>query len=79
MVAEYGARLSHLEFKLINDGVFDAEKRLGAIGDLDFVLRREGIDDDILVVAGDNSANCLHGFGEFCRRKNAPVLGVYDA
>ena len=76
---EYGARLSHLEIKLVNDGVFDAEKRLGAIGDLDFVLRREGIDDDIIVVAGDNLfSEPLHGFGEFCRRKNTPVLGVYD-
>ena len=35
--------------------------------------------DDLIVVAGDNLFNQpLGAFGEFCRAKNAPVLGVYD-
>ena len=42
-----------IEFKVINDGSTDESNKLGAIGDLQLVLRREKIDDDILVVAGD--------------------------
>ncbi|MGC8165276.1 hypothetical protein ACP3WT_27200, partial [Salmonella enterica] len=53
--------------------------KLGAIGDLDLVLTREGIGDDVVVVAGDNLfTGDLSSFGEFCREKGAPVLAVYD-
>jgi glucose-1-phosphate thymidylyltransferase len=37
-----------------DDGTSTNDDRLGAIGDTAFVLERAGIDDDILVVAGDN-------------------------
>jgi glucose-1-phosphate thymidylyltransferase len=53
--------------------------RLGAIGDIAFVLERAAIDDDLVVVAGDNLfSSDLAEFGDFCREKNAPVLAVYD-
>jgi glucose-1-phosphate thymidylyltransferase len=37
-----------------DDGTVSNDDRLGAIGDLAFVLERAGIDDDLLVIAGDN-------------------------
>lgn len=75
----YCTQRSHLDLTLVNDGVIEEAKRLGAIGDLGLVLRRERIEDDIIVVAGDNLfSEPLDGFGEFCRQKNAPVLGIYD-
>lgn len=75
----YRATKSKLLFKIINDGSTDDSNKLGAIGDLHLVLQREKIDDDLLVVAGDNLFNRPLGeFGKFCRAKNAPVLGVYD-
>ena len=37
-----------------DDGTASNEDRLGAIGDIAFVLERTGIDDDLLVIAGDN-------------------------
>lgn len=37
-----------------DDGTRTNDDRLGAIGDLAFVLERIGTDDDLLVVAGDN-------------------------
>src|SRR5213082_1640296 len=53
--------------------------KLGAIGDLHLVVTREHIDDDIIVVAGDNLfSQSLEGFGQLVREKNAPVLAVYD-
>ena len=53
--------------------------KLGAIGDLHLVLTRERVEDDIIVVAGDNLfSQPLTGFGKFCASQNQPVLGVYD-
>ena len=76
--AEYGPR-AHLNFKIINDGSTDDSNKLGAIGDLHLVLTREQIADDLLVVAGDNLfSEKLGAFGDFCRAKNAAVLGIYD-
>jgi glucose-1-phosphate thymidylyltransferase len=39
---------------LHNDGTTSNDDRLGAVGDLRFVIERAGIDDDLLVIAGDN-------------------------
>jgi glucose-1-phosphate thymidylyltransferase len=67
------------DFSIVNDGSTDDSNKLGAIGDLNLVLEREGADDDILVVAGDNLfSDRLDGFVEFARERQAPVLAVYD-
>ena len=43
------------------------------------MLTRENVEDDIIVVAGDNLfSKPLTDFGRYCREKNAPVLAVYD-
>jgi glucose-1-phosphate thymidylyltransferase len=64
---------------VIDDGTTSEEDRLGAIGDIGFVLEQAGIDDDLVVVAGDNLfSDELSGFGDVCRERRAPVLAVYD-
>ena len=74
----YGAR-AKLNFTIINDQSTDDTNKLGAIGDLHLVIQQQKIDDDLIVVAGDNLfSQPLADFGKFCREKNAPVLGVYD-
>jgi glucose-1-phosphate thymidylyltransferase len=76
---QYRATKSKLEFTIINDGSTDDSNKLGAIGDLNLVLQQENLDDDLIVVAGDNLfSQSLEKFGTFCREKNQPVLGVYD-
>jgi glucose-1-phosphate thymidylyltransferase len=66
-------------FTIVNDGSTDDSNKLGAIGDTYLVITRHQINDDIIVVGGDNLfSSDLSEFGEFCRRKQAPVLGVYD-
>jgi glucose-1-phosphate thymidylyltransferase len=76
---DYRARKARLDFTIVNDGSTDDSNKLGAIGDLHLVLTREKADDDIIVVAGDNLfSESLEAFGQFCRRHDAPVLGVYD-
>lgn len=77
--ATYGAARSGVQITVVNDNSTDDSNKLGAIGDLNLVLTREQIDDEIIVVAGDNLfSNTLAAFGEFCREKGAPVLAVYD-
>ena len=75
----YTERHGGAQITTINDGTTDDSNKLGAIGDLHLVLTRESVDDDVIVVAGDNLFDrSLAGFVEFCAEKNAPVVGVYD-
>jgi len=51
----YQDRHNGLQIKIINDGSTSDDDKLGAIGDINLVLTREGLtNDDLLVVAGDN-------------------------
>jgi glucose-1-phosphate thymidylyltransferase len=66
-----------------DDGTSTNDDRLGAIGDIRFTVDRAGIDDDLLVVAGDNLFDySLEEMVEFWRakgRQNAvAVLDVGD-
>ena len=64
---------------IIDDQTTDESNRLGAIGDINLVLTQAQIDDDIVVVAGDNLfSQSLEQFGEFCSTCTGPVLAVYD-
>ena len=69
-----------LAFEIVDDGSTSDADKLGALGDLNFVIQKYGIDrSDLLVVAGDNLfSESLEGFGTFCLEKQQPVLGVYD-
>jgi glucose-1-phosphate thymidylyltransferase len=76
---DYCAAKAKLNFTIANDGSTDDTNKLGAIGDIHFVLKSQNVDDDIIVVAGDNLfSEKLPDFGRFCRQKNTPVLAVYD-
>src|SRR3954452_511505 len=75
----YRASKAKLNFTIVNDGSTDDSNKLGAIGDLHLVITKENVNDDLVVVAGDNLFNqSLEDYGAYCRKKNAPVLGVYD-
>lgn len=75
----YRATKSKLDFTVVNDKSTDDTNKLGAIGDINLVVTSQKIDDDLIVVAGDNLfSESLEGFGKVCREKNAPVLAVYD-
>ena len=69
----------HFRFTIVNDGSTDDSNKLGAIGDLHLVLTEFQIDDDIIVIGGDNLfSEDLSGFGDYCKQMNSPVTGVYD-
>ena len=63
-----------------DDGTTSNEDRLGAIGDLQFVLDQAGLDDDLLVIAGDNLFDfSLPDFVSFWRGKGrASAVAVRD-
>jgi glucose-1-phosphate thymidylyltransferase len=75
----YRKDVTPLDFTIVNDGSTDDSNKLGAIGDIQFVLNHEQIEEDLIIVAGDNLfSQDLAGFGVRCREKQAPVVGVYD-
>jgi glucose-1-phosphate thymidylyltransferase len=43
-----------IPMEVINDGTKIDDDRLGALGDLHFTIKNKNIDDDTLVIAGDN-------------------------
>jgi glucose-1-phosphate thymidylyltransferase len=64
---------------VVNDGTTSNDDRLGAIGDIGFVLEELGVDDDLVVVAGDNLfGEDVSGFATYGREVDAPVLAVHD-
>jgi glucose-1-phosphate thymidylyltransferase len=64
---------------IVNDGTTSNDDRLGAIGDIGFVLDRLGLDEELVVVAGDNLfEGDLSGFAAYGREVRAPVIAVHD-
>jgi glucose-1-phosphate thymidylyltransferase len=63
-----------------DDGTSTNENRLGAIGDLQLALERGRIDDDLLVVAGDNLFDYrLRDFvADWRARLSGAAVAVYD-
>jgi glucose-1-phosphate thymidylyltransferase len=54
-----------ITLEVVDDGTMTNEDRLGAVGDMDYCIRQAKIDDDLLVLAGDNLI--LFDLGEFVR------------
>lgn len=63
-----------------DDGTTSNDDRLGAVGDIAFTLERAEIDDDVLVIAGDNLFDYdLEDLVEFQRGKGvASAVAVHD-
>ena len=73
---KYGNRF---DLRIINDESTSDDDKLGAIGDIDLVLRKAHLaSDDLIVIAGDNLfTEPLDGFVRFARGKQAAVA-IYD-
>ena len=74
------ARRGRLPVTVHDDATTSNEDRLGAIGDLQFVVEREGLTgEDLLVVAGDNLFDfSLADFVGFWRGRDGSAVGVHD-
>lgn len=63
---------------IINDGTNSDSDKLGAIGDIDLVIKNTGLDSDLLVVAGDNLFSFeLKKFADFFKQHGMSV-GVFS-
>ena len=63
--------------EVINDHTISNDDRLGAIGDIQYTIEQGNIDDDLLIVAGDNLFTFkLKDFTDFQKSKNAPCVCV---
>jgi len=67
------------KFKIINDGSKSDEDKLGAIGDINFVITRENLmRNNLLIVAGDNLfTESLTDF-VVCAKETEATVAVYD-
>ncbi len=73
----------HKEFQsskkilLINDGTLTNETRLGSIRDMQLVIERNNIQDDLLVAGGDNIFDMSFvGFVDYFKQKKSDVVAV---
>jgi glucose-1-phosphate thymidylyltransferase len=75
----YQSRNPQFKFKIVNDGSMSDDDKLGAIGDINFVVTRENANQSsMLIIAGDNLfTESLEGFVGFAKGSEATV-GVYD-
>jgi len=70
---------SRKDIRIINDKSSSNEDRLGAIADLFYVLDKEDLEDDILVMAGDNLFEFdLSDFLVFQKRVNADCITGHE-
>ena len=66
---------TNLIIKIINDGTKNNEDRLGAIGDIHQVIEMEKINDDLLIIGGDNLFNDdLKDFISFFQKNGSTVM-----
>lgn len=65
--------------EVINDGTKSNEGRLGAFGDVHFVISSKNIDNDLIVVAGDNLFELsLMEVANFFRKRKSNVIVLHD-
>lgn len=70
---------TRIPIRVINDGTTSNDNRLGAIGDLDFVIHQCNINDDILMLASDNLFDgSLEEFAAFAAKQGGVSTGLHD-
>lgn len=68
-------------YTILDDGTTSNDNRLGAVKDIQFAIEQCQLDDDLLVMAGDNLLDfSLGGFIRYAREKQATcVMRYYEA
>ncbi len=70
---------SRFKLELISDNTNNIEEKLGAVGTIDYAIRNQKIDEDLLVIAGDNLFEfSLEKMYDFFIQKKASVMAIYD-
>lgn len=65
--------------EIIDDGTSTLEDKLGAVGDIYFVVEKKKLDDDLLVIAGDNLIEFNVGdLVKYAQKKNSSAVALKD-
>ena len=66
------------KIRIVDDGTSSNDTRLGAVCDIQFALEKASIDDDLLIIAGDNLLDfSLKRFIGYAREKNSSCTMRY--
>ena len=78
--ASFRAWAGPLDVQVHDDGTTSEDDRLGAIGDIQLVVDRAGLEhEDLLVVAGDNLFDfSLSDYVDWWRAKDGSAIAVYE-
>ncbi|MBR6779523.1 MAG: nucleotidyltransferase family protein [Clostridia bacterium] len=78
---EKWANSKQMKVTVVDDGTVSNETRLGAVKDIQFAIDTLGLDDDMLVIAGDNVLDfSLTTFIEYAKNKNTScIMRYYEA
>lgn len=78
---DWAAKHSQLSIKVIDDGTSSNETRLGAVKDIQFAIEQLQLDDNLLVMAGDNLLDfSLADFIRYAIGKQATcIMRYYEA
>lgn len=72
------AESKSMKITVVDDGTSTNETRLGAVKDIQFAIDQLGLDDDMLVIAGDNVLDfSLTGFISYAKEKNSSCIMRY--
>ncbi len=75
---EKWAKTKSQKVTVVDDGTTNNETRLGAVCDIEFAIDKLKLDDDMLVIAGDNVLDfSLTKFIEYAKEKNASAIMRY--
>jgi len=79
----FGGWLSNFNAKksieVVNDRTKSNEGRLGALGDVDYIINTKKVDDDIIVIAGDNLFDfSLRDVVDIFRKRKSNIIILHD-
>lgn len=76
---EAWAKTKPFKVTVVDDGTSTNETRLGAVRDIQFAVERLGLDEDLLVIAGDNVLDfSLDGFMAFAQEKGTSCVMCHE-
>ncbi len=75
---ESWAKNKPMKITVVDDGTSSNETRLGAVKDIQFAIEKLGLDDEMLVIAGDNVLDfSLTRFITYAKQKNSSCIMRY--
>ena len=77
---QWAASRKGIPIRVVNDGTNTPEERLGSVGDMGFVWKKEASLDDWLIIGGDNlfDGDLSHFVDYAISKSPAMTIGIYD-